>query len=160
MKQPLPVSLTETECASLETFLHRGRANARTFTRARLLLKAAEGWSDAELVQSFDVCPNTVTRVRARFAEGGLEAVLQEKVQVRRRQALTGQEAAYLVAVACTPAPEGHDHWTVRLLADKAVELGFVEGISLDTISRLLKKTSSNPGSTSNGAFPASAPSL
>ena len=79
------LTLSETDRASLQTFVHRGRANARTLTRARLLLKLAEGWTEAELCAAFDVCRNTVVRVRQRYAEGGLEAVLQYKRQQRYR---------------------------------------------------------------------------
>ncbi len=151
MKHPIPVTLSETDRASLQTFIHAGKANARTFTRARVLLKAAEGWTDAEICEALDISRNTSIRVRQMYLEGGLEAVLRDKRQEKRRQALTGGQAAHLIAVACTPVPNGHDHWTVRLLAGKAVELGFVESISPETIRQLLKKTSSSPGNTSNG---------
>lgn len=154
MKHPIPVTLSETDRASLQTFIHAGKATARTFTRARILLKAAEGWTDAQICEALDVSRNTSIRVRRLYLEGGLEAVLHEKHQVRRREALTGGQAAHLVAIACTPAPHGHDHWTVRLLAGKAVELGFVEAISPETIRLLLKKMNSNPGNTRNGASP------
>ncbi len=152
MPQPPAITLTEEERITLETFVHRGKANARTLTRARILLKSADGWSTAELAEAFDVCEATVTNVRGRFAKGGLEAVLHDKVQQHRRSALSGLQTAHLIAVACSPAPDGHDHWTVRLLADKAVELGFVEKISLETIQRLLKKMNSSPGGMSTGA--------
>ncbi len=66
--------------------------------------------------------------------------MLHDKLQQHRRQALTGQQAAHLIAIACSPVPDGHDHWMVCLLADKAVELGFVKSISPDTIHQLLKK--------------------
>ncbi|GAC1363685.1 MAG: hypothetical protein NVSMB44_21420 [Ktedonobacteraceae bacterium] len=154
MKHPSPGTLSETARASLQTFIHAGKATARTVTRARILLKAAEGWTEGQICEVFDVSRNTSIRVRRLYLEGGLEAVLHEKQQVCRREALTGSQAAHLVAVACTPAPHGHDHWTVRLLAGKAVELGFVESISPETIRQLLKKMNSNPGNTSNGAFP------
>ncbi len=149
-RQPA-VTLTDEERSILETFVHRGKANARTLTRARILLKSAEGWSTAELAAAFDVCEATVTNVRGRFAHGGLEAVLHDKVQQHRRNALSGLQAAHLIAVACSPSPDGHDHWTVRLLAQKAVELGFVKSISPTTIHDLLKKTNSNPGSMNIG---------
>ena len=155
MPRTSTVTLTEEERTSLETFVHRGKANARTLTRARLLLKSAEGWSTAELASAFDVCEQTVTNVRGRFAAGGLEAVLHDKVQQHRRSALSGLQTAHLIAVACSPSPDGHDHWTVRLLAQKAVELGFVESISPTTIYDLLKKTTSSPGSTNTGVCPA-----
>lgn len=152
MPQQPAVTLTEEERTTLETFVHRGKANARTLTRARILLKSADGWSTSELATAFDVCEQTVTNVRGRFAKGGVEAVLHDKVQQRRRSALSGLQTAHLIAVACSPSPDGHDHWTVRLLADKAVELGFVEKISLETIQRLLKKMNSSPGGASTGA--------
>jgi len=141
MPQQLTVTLTNDERATLEGFVHRGKANARTLTRARILLKSAEGWSTTELATAFDVCQATVTNVRQRFAQGGLEAVLHDQVQQHRRSALSGLQTAHLIAVACSPSPEGHDHWTVRLLAEIAVDLGFVTNISPTSIHTLLKKT-------------------
>ena len=152
MRHPLPVTLSESERASLQTFIHTGKANARTFTRARALLKAAEGWTDRQICEAFDISRNTSIRVRQLYLEGGLEAVLHDKRQQRYRQALTGGQAAHLIAITCSPAPTGHDHWTRRLLAGKAVELGFVESISPETIRQLLKKTNSSRGNTSSGA--------
>ena len=153
MKHPIPVTLSESERASLQTFIYVGTANARTFTRARVLLKAAEGWTDQQICAALDISRNTAIRVRQVYLEGGLEAVLHDKRQARYRQALTGGQAAHLIAIACSPVPDGHDHWTVRLLASKAVELGFVESISPETIRQLLKKTNSSPGNTSNAVF-------
>src|SRR5215467_1365348 len=125
-----PISRTDDERQHLRVFVNQGRANARTLTRTRVLLKVDEGWTDADLVAAFDICPATVTNVCKRYTAGGLEAVLHDKRQERRRHALTGQQTAHLIAFTCSPAPAGHDHWTVRLLADKAVELGFVPSIS------------------------------
>jgi hypothetical protein len=92
--------------------------------------------------------------VRQRFLSGGLDAVLSDRRQQRRRAALTGRQQAHLIAIACSPVPEGHDHWTLRILASKAVELGFVEHIAIETIRSLLKRTNSSPGSMNIGAFP------
>jgi transposase len=156
MPQQPALTLTDDERTTLETFVHRGKANARILTRARILLKSAEGWSTSALAAAFDVCEATVTNVRGRFAQGGLEAVLHDKVQQHRRNALSGLQTAHLIAVACSPSPDGHDHWTVRLLAQKAIELGFVTNISPTTIHELLKKTNSSPGSTNTGACPQS----
>lgn len=150
-RQPA-VTLTDDERTTLESFVHRGKANARTLTRARILLKSAEGWSTATLATAFDVCEATVINVRGHFARGGLEAVLHNKVQQRWRSILSGLQPAHLIGVACSPAPEGHDHWTVRLLVQKAVELGFVTNISLTTIHELLKKTNSSAGLMNIGA--------
>lgn len=154
MPTAYPIELRAEEQRELEHFLHRGKANARTLTRVRILLKSAEGWSVAALTEAFDVSPATVSNVRQRYRLGGMERVMQDKVQEHRRSALSGLQTAHLIAIACTPAPDGHDHWTVRLLADKAVELGYVEHIALDTIGRLLKKTRSSRGGTSIGVCP------
>ena len=146
------LSLSETERAEAQRFVRQGKANARTLTRAWILLKLADGWDEAKIAETFAISQATVKNVARRFAEGGLDAILHDKVQQRRRQALTGQQAAHLIALTCSPAPDGHDHWTVRLLAGKAVELGFVKSISPNTIHELLKKTNSSPGSTNTGA--------
>jgi transposase len=136
------VSLSEMDRSRLYTCIHTGRTSARVRTRAQVLLKLGEGWSLVEVCRAFDICRNTAIRVRTRFAEGGVDAVLSEKRQTRYRQALTGAQQAHLIAIACSEVPDGHDHWTLRLLAGKAVELGFVEKISPETVRAVLKKTS------------------
>jgi transposase len=148
------IALSETDRSRLYTCIHTGRTSARIRTRAQVLLKLGDGWSLAEVCRAFDVCRNTAVRVRTRFAEDGVDAVLSEQRQTRYRQALTCSQQAHLIAVACSPIPDGHDHWTLRLLAGKAVELGFVEKISPETIRALLKKTSSSRGSIASGASP------
>jgi hypothetical protein len=100
----------------------------------------------------FDVCRNTVQRVLIRFLDGGVGAVLTDKIQERRQQALTGEPQAHLIAIACSPVPDGHDHWTLRLLAGRAVELGFVTSISPETVRTVLRRMNSSHGSTSSGA--------
>jgi len=94
MPQQPAVTLTDEERRTLETFVHRGKANVRTLTRARILLKSAEGWSTAALAEAFDVCEATVTNVRRRFAQGGLKAVLHDQVQQHRRGGLRYQSWA------------------------------------------------------------------
>lgn len=145
------LSLSETERAEIQKFVRQGKANARTLTRAWALLKLADGWDEAKIAETFAISPATVKNVARRFVQGGLDLVLHDQVQQRRRQALTGQQAAHVIAITCSPAPDGHDHWTVRLLASKAVELGFVSSISPNTIHQLLKKMNSNPGDMSTG---------
>ena len=142
MSATLSMTLSEDERSQLWTTVHRGRTNARTLKRAQVLLKAADGWTASEIAEAFDVSPSTVANVCHRFRDGGVDAVLHDKRQERRRQALTGEQQAHLIAIACSPVPEGHDHWTLRLLAGKAVELGFVARISPETIRALLRRTS------------------
>jgi transposase len=150
-----PVHLSETEYKHLSVFVQRGKANVRTLKRAQILLKLDAGWSTAQLAEAYGVCPNTVTNLRTRYLTGGLDAVLSDRRQARRRAALTGAQQAHLIAITCSPVPEGHDHWTLRMLAGKAVELGYVEHIDIGTNRNLLKKTRSSPGSTRTGVCPA-----
>jgi transposase len=150
-----PVHLSETDHEHLSVFVHRGKANVRTLKRAQILLKLDAGWSTAQVADAYAVHPNTVTNLRTRYLTGGLEAVLHDRQQLRRRAALTGAQQAHLIAIACSPVPEGHDHWTLRMLAGKAVELGYVARIDIGTIRNLVNKTRSTPGSTSTGVSPA-----
>ena len=125
-RQPT-VILTDNERTILETFVHRGKANARTLTRARLLLKSADGWSTSALVTAFDVCEATVTNVRRHFTQGGLEAVLHDKVQQCRRSALSGLQTAHLIAIACSPSPDGHDRLPGAPLGAKSGRVGLCD---------------------------------
>lgn len=139
MAPPPCLTLSDDERAQLWTLLHRGKANARTLKRAQVLLKLADGWSAAEAAEAFDVCLSTVATGRQRFAGGGLEAVRHDQRQQRRRQARSGEPIAPLVASACRPLPDGHDHWTLRLLAGQAVELGDGRHIAPEPIRQALK---------------------
>jgi transposase len=113
----------------------------RKFKRAMILLKANEGLSDPQIMAALDVSRPTVERIRKRFVLGGLDKALEEDPRPGQRRKLDGRSEAILVATACSQAPEGHDHWTVRLLAGKLVELGVVESISHETVRLTLKKT-------------------
>jgi transposase len=148
------LKLTDEERAEVEGFIRRGRANARNVTRAHILLKSAEGWSIKQLAETFGVCEATVSNVRQRYRENGVAGVLKDKVQAKRRQALSGAEEALVVALTCSPVPEGHDHWTLRMLRDKLIELEVVEHISASTLHGLLKKMNSSPGSGNSGVSP------
>ena len=98
-------------------------------------------WTDAEIAEALDISEQTIRNIRQRLRVGGIEAVLTDKRQERRRQALNDEHAAHLIAVACSKVPDGHDHWTVRRLSGKAVELGYVRSLSPETVRQLLKKT-------------------
>lgn len=141
MQPSIPVHLSEDERTYVEVFVRRGKANARTLTRAHLLLKCDEGWSNEELCAAFAISEQTIRNIRQRYRDGGVEAVLTDKRQAHRRQALNDAQAAHLIAIACSEVPAGHDHWTMRMLAGKAIELGYVRGISPETVRQVLKKT-------------------
>jgi len=145
------IKLTDEERVEVEGFIRRGKANARNVTRAHILLRDSEGWSIQRLAETFGVSEATVSNVRKRYREGGIDGVLKDKVQQKRRRALSGAEEAVVVAIACSPVPDGHDHWTLRMLRDKLLELEVVESISAATIHSLLKKMNLSPGSANNG---------
>jgi transposase len=150
-KKKYVVDLSAEERATLEHMLRSGKTGARKLTRARILLKAADGLSDDTIATALDVGTATEARTRQRFVAANLGA-LEEAPRPGARRKLTGKQEAHLIAVACTPAPEGQAHWTLRLLADKVVELGFAPAIARETVRQVLKKTSSSPGKNSTGA--------
>ena len=136
------VELDEEERVRLRTLLRRGQAPVRMVARARVLLKAGQGCTDAEIAAALDVGTATVSRVRKRFVELGLEEALRERPRPGQRRKLSGKQEAHVIAVACSTPPEGHARWTLRLLAGKVVELGFTPSISPETVRQVLKKTS------------------
>jgi transposase len=146
------IRLIDEERVELEGYIRRGKANARNIKRAHVLLKSGEGWSIERIAETFGVSEATVSNVRKRYREGGLSGVLKDKVQKNRRRALAGAEEAVLVAIACSPVPDGHDHWTVRMLQNKLVDLGVVEHIGRGTVHERLKKMTSSRGNVSTGA--------
>jgi transposase len=146
------VALTAEERNELLRLSRGGKTAARKLTRARILLKADEGLSDEEIAEEVGTSVPTVERVRRRFVEDNLGA-LTERPRPGQRPKLDTKGEAHLIAVACSTAPGARKRWTLRLLADKAVELGLCEKLSYETVRCLLKKTRSSPGSTSSGAF-------
>jgi len=148
------IELSEEDRREVEGFIRRGKANARNLTRAHILLKDAEGWSITRLAETFEVSAATVSNIRKRFQEGGVEGVLIDKVQAKRRRALSGAGEAMLVAIACSPVPDGHDHWTVRMIQSKLVEMGVVAHVGRGTVHNVMKKMNLNPGNANSGVCP------
>ena len=138
----------------MNRLVHSGKSSARSFARARILLKADEGWSASQVAAALDTSPRTVFRTKRRYAEEGLDGVLHDHPQANRYRKLDDRGEAHLIALACRDAPEGHDHWTLQLLADRMVELGLVASLTDETVRLKLKKTSSSPGGSSSGASP------
>jgi len=143
------VRLSGEERKSLRRLASAGRGSARMFARVRILLKAdvgqdGPGWPDAKIAEALEVTVQTVERVRKQLVEEGFEAVLRRRPYVQKtpRKKLDGEAEAHLVALACSEAPEGRARWSLRLLADRMVELGYVESISHEAVRRVLKKTS------------------
>ena len=142
------VTLTPDERDHLGGMLSAGKRSALTLTRARVLLKAdqADGgpaWTDDRIAEALDCGLRTVERIRQRFVERGLEPALGRKPQDRpsRERKFDGAAEARLIALACSPPPDGRARWTLKLLADKLVELEVFEAVSDETVRRALKKT-------------------
>ena len=134
------IQLTTEEREQLNRLVRGGKHAARILTRARVLLKLDEGWNVPQIASALDVSDGTVYRVKRRYAAEGLDAVLHDRVQANRFRKLDDKAEAHLIALACSDAPEGHDHWTLQLLADRMVELGVVESLSYETVRLKLKK--------------------
>jgi transposase len=152
------VTLTEQERSELETLTRRGKTHARRFVHARALLLCDAGphgpaWSVADVAEALGVTSRTIEHLKKRFVEDGLDAALERRPREKppREVIFDGAFEARLIALACSDTPEGHRRWTVRLLADKAVELKFASSVSHMTVQRVLKKTNLSLTSASTG---------
>ena len=151
MKKKYPVILSDTERDELKRLIAAGTSEARKLSHARILLKADEspegdGWVDERVADAVEVSQPTVARVRRQYFEQGLQAALNRRPPKREyHRKLDGEQEARLVAMACSEPPEGQARWSLRLLADRLVELEIVEDISYQTVRRTLKKTNLSP---------------
>lgn len=152
------VTLSEQERKELEDLTKRGKTHARRFIHARALLLSDAGdfgspWNVADTAEALGVSCRTIEHLKKRFVEEGIEAALDRKPREKPPREVTfdGAFEARLIAMACSDVPEGHRRWTVRLLADRAVELNFVESVSHMTVQRVLKKTNLSLTSASTG---------
>ena len=134
------VNLSDDERQILQAVVQKGKSAARSQTRARILLKASEGSRDKDIIDALNVSPSMVAKTRQRCFEEGPEAALKDHPRPGKAPKLSDKQAAHLIAVACSDAPDGHNHWTLRLLADKVVELNYADSCSYETIRQLLKK--------------------
>jgi transposase len=152
MQKKYIVTLTDEERQMLQAMLSRGKAAARKLMHARILLKAdasssGPGWGDEAIAEGLEVGRATVERVRKEFVEEGLPAALERhKPRREYERTLDGDGEAHLVALTCQKAPAGRSRWTLRLLADRMVQLGYVEQVSYQTVRRTLKKTNLSLG--------------
>jgi len=145
------VKLSKDERKSLKRLISQGKAPARKIIHANVLIHADESATDplkdADIAEAIHISPLTVERVRKRFVEEGLESALNPKVQKRHRaKKLDGEAEAFLVATACSTAPEGYSDWSLNLLAERLVECEIVDSISGECVRQTLKKTSLNRG--------------
>ena len=140
------VSLKEGEREELKRNLRKGKSSVRSQTRARILLLADDGWDDDEITDILKVSKSTASRIRKRYCEDGLDFALHEKARSGAPLKMNGRIEAQLTLLACSDPPEGRSKWTVRLLADKLVEMEVLDSISHMSVQRLLKKMESSLG--------------
>jgi transposase len=149
------VELAEAERHALKEMISKNKANRNTIVNAYILLKSDVtcAWTYEEIAASYEVSTKKVERVKKRFIEEGLEAALFRKpvTNIHCRK-ITGAEEAHVIALCCSPPPEGHTTWTLRMLADTMVAWEIVDSVSHETVRRTLKKTNVNPGRKKNGA--------
>lgn len=152
------VTLTNEERVKLHEISHNGKRSAKLILRALILLMVDQGEfqdqankSERDIADCLHVSPTTINNVKKRFVEEGLEAALERKPQPHRCTHFDGDFEAHLIALACSEPPEGRAAWSLRLLADKTVELNYTESISHETIRRILKKTTLSLGKRRNG---------
>jgi transposase len=158
MKPRYRVTLSKEERQELEALTRTGKTNAKRFLYARTLLLCDGGehgpaWAVADVAEAMGVTPRTVEHLKKRFVEEGLAAALEHKQPEKPRRPIIfdGSFEARLIAIACSPAPEGRRRWTVQLLAEKAVELNLAPSVSHMTVQRILKKTNLSLTSGSTG---------
>lgn len=156
MAKQTKINLTASERHELEGMIHSGTAKARTQTKARILLltdySQGQHRTDDVIAESLMCAKGTIVETRKRYASGGLSAALYDKPRPGIKPKITGDVEARLILLACSAPPEGRDHWTLQMLADKLVELRLVESISDVAVMKRLKKTKLSRGLSGPGA--------
>ncbi len=151
-RKPQPIKLSADERRSLTTLLNKGTTPARVQTRARILDLLHRQHAPADIAVVLQVGIATVFNIKRRYLAEGLKAALHDQPRSGKPCRIDGTARAKITALACSAAPDGHARWTLRLLADKAIALGFVESISHNTVKEVLKKTVSNRTGSVRGA--------
>lgn len=140
-KKRYVVDLTEGERKQVQELTSKGKVAVRKVTRARILLKAEQGWRDEQIVAGLDTSLSTVERTRKRFVEGGLPKALNDDPRPGAKRKLDGRGEAHWIALTCSEPPDDHEHWRLRVLAERLIELGVVDSISHEAVRQTLKKT-------------------
>jgi hypothetical protein len=146
------VELSAGERKQLGEVISKGKSSAKAILKARIVLKAdqgagGEGWTDERICEALETNITMVARTRAKLVNEGLAAVLARKKRARPpvEPIFDGEAQAQLIALACSKPPPGYVRWTIRLLADKVVEMNIVDHAHFNTVGRALKKTISSP---------------
>ncbi len=158
MPKKWKIKLRSDQRTKLLQIVRAGKHKAREILYAHILLKAAKGWTDANIADAFATSTKTVQRTRQRFVEGGLHAALTEQERPGQPTKLTPEQEILLIALACNAPPAGFQRWTVRLLTSEAIARHIVPTIVPETARQILKKTNSSRGKSKIGVTPTSRP--
>lgn len=153
MRKKYKIQLKAKERKFLKELISKGKEKARKLTRCRILLLSDDGKSDISIINMLQIARNTVRQICQRYAIEGLESAINEKPRTGAPSIFSGKQKAKITALACSNTPEGHSQWSLRLLADKAVELKLVDDISHMSVQRILKKTKLARTLSGNGAL-------
>lgn len=147
------ITLSSSEKEYLQSIVNKGRHSARKIKRARILLLLSEGTGTKEIASKVDVVLSTVYEIWNRYLEEerNVEKAIEEKSRSGQPPKLTDEVKAQITAIACSAPPEGSNHWTLQMICDRVVELGYVEKISTEPVRKYLKKSSLSPGKRSSG---------
>lgn len=150
------VTLSDDEVAQLQALTSKGRHAAAKVVNALVLLNCDQAHGSKrttqEIAEFLQVSPRKIDRLKRRFVEDGLDAALnRQQVQRQYEPKIDGELEAQLIAMSCSAAPSGHARWSLRLLADRLVELELVQAVSHETVRQVLKKTNSSPGARWGG---------
>lgn len=141
MKKRIRIRLKDKERKQLEAIISKGQEKARKITRCRVLLLSDKKERNIRIAKVLDIALLTIRRIQQRYVEGGLKAAIEERSRSGKPPKFSGKQRAKITAIACTTPPDGRSRWTLRLLADKVVELDIVDDISYKTVGEILKKT-------------------
>lgn len=145
--------VSDGDLEELHQMCSKGTHTSREIKRAEILLLGNEGYTVNEIAEAVGRSPGTVRNVRRRYIDQGLESALTEKPRPGKPHKIYSNEEALITTIAYSEAPQGHSAWTLRMIADKFVQLSELDGISPETVRRVLKKTNLNPGKKRNGAL-------
>lgn len=152
MRKQAKVELNAADRQQLEQITGAGQQKTRVIIHAFVLLRTAAGWTDQAIAEAYSISTRTVIRIRQRYLEGGLNLALYDKPRRGAPLHYDGKDQALIIATACTPAPEGFERWSIRLLSERSVQMGFETPVSRETIRRTLKKTNCSLTKSKPGA--------
>ena len=144
MKKRIQIHLKVKDRKRLHEIVKKGEAKARKITRCHVLLLSDKKESNSKISRTLDIALLTIRRIQQRYVDGGLESAIEDRPRSGKPPKFSGKQQAKITALACSSPPEGRSRWTLRLLADKVIELELVDDISYKTVGEILKKTNSS----------------